>query len=159
MGLYDSVGRVRQTAHILGWEFVVIGFAETRGATQPCVYLMAHEAQPGVHRIHYAGQTHNLAERFAGHHRLDAAIGLGATHVLAMMVATERDRRALETLLRYELRPPLNEESVPTHVQGWRAAQYCGRPELATRARAAHLKGAQSMLPAWTNTPTSARAR
>ena len=32
-------------------------------------------------------------------------------------------------------RPPLNEESVPTHVQGWRAAQYCGRPELAAKAR------------------------
>ncbi len=114
---------MRQTAHILGWEFVVIGFTETRGVAQPCVYLMAHEEQPGVHRIHYAGQTHSLAERFAGHHRLDAAIALGATHVLAIMVPAERDRRALETLLRYELRPPLNEESVPTHVQGWRAAQ------------------------------------
>ncbi len=138
---------MQQTAHILGWEFVIVGFDETRRATQPCVYLMAHEAQPGVHRIHYAGQTHNLAERFAGHHRLDAARALGATHVLAMLVETERDRRALETLLRYELRPPLNEESVPTHVQGWRAAQYCGRPELAAKARAAHLKGAQQMLP------------
>lgn len=146
---------MRQTAHILGWEFVAIGLGETRSVVQPCVYLMAHEAQPGVHRIHYVGQTHCLADRFAGHHRLDAAMSLGATHVLAMMVETERDRRALETLLRYELRPPLNEESVPTHVQGWRAAQYCGRPELAARARAAHLKGAQAMLPAWTNTPTS----
>jgi hypothetical protein len=148
---------VPQTAHILGWEFVVVGFAETRSIPQPCVYLMAHEAQAGVHRIHYAGQTHCLADRFAGHHRLDAAMGLGATHVLAMMVETERDRRALETLLRYELRPPLNEESVPTHVQGWRAAQYCGRPELAARARQAHLRGSQTMLPAWTNAPTTGR--
>ena len=90
----------------------------------------------GVHRIHYAGQTHNLGERFAGHHRLEAAIRAGATHVLAMPVRTERDRRALETLLRYELRPPLNEEDVPEHIQGWRAAQYCGRPLLAAKARA-----------------------
>jgi hypothetical protein len=119
---------------------------------------MAHEARPGVHRIHYAGQTHNLAERFVGHHRLEAAIELGATHVLAMMVGTERGRRALETLLRYELRPPLNEESVPTHVQGWRAARHCCRPELAARARAAHLRGSQQMLPAWTNAPV-ARAK
>ncbi len=148
---------MRQTAHILGWEFVVIGFTETRGVAQPCVYLMAHEEQPGVHRIHYAGQTHSLAERFAGHHRLDAAIALGATHVLAIMVPVERDRRALETLLRYELPPPLNEESVPTHVQGWRAAHYCGRPELAAKARAAHLKGSQAMLPAWTNAPKVGR--
>jgi len=146
---------VRRAANILGWEFVAVGFDETRGVTQPCVYLMAHEAQPGVYRIHYAGQTHSLAERFAGHHRLEAARALGATHVLAMMVETERDRRMLETLLRYELRPPLNEENVPTHVQGWRAAQYCGRPELAARARQAHLNGSQAMLPAWTHTPTS----
>jgi hypothetical protein len=148
---------VRQTAQILGWEFVLVDFGETRSVVQPCVYLMAHEAQPGLHRIHYAGQTHNLAERLAGHHRLDAAVSLGATHVLAMMVEAERDRRALETLLRYELRPPLNEESVPTHVQGWRAAQYCGRPELAAKARGAHLKGAQALLPAWTNAPTARR--
>jgi hypothetical protein len=148
---------VRQTAHILGWEFSVIGFAETRRVTAPCVYLMAHAAEPRVHRIHYVGQTHNLSERFAGHHRLDAARALGATHVLALRVETERDRRALETLLRYELRPPLNEEDVPTHLRGWRAAQACGRPELAAKARAAHLKGSQPLLPPWTRTPTTAR--
>ncbi len=144
---------MRKSAQILGWEFVLVRFAETRGVTQPCVYLMAHEVQPGVYPIHYAGQTHSLAERFAGHHRLEAARALGATHVLAMMVEMERDRRALETLLRYELRPPLNEEGVPTHVQGWRAAQYCGRPELAAKARAAHFNGAQPMLPSWTSAP------
>lgn len=120
---------------------------------------MAHEAvgQASVHHVHYAGQTHNLCERFAGHHRLDAAIALGATHVLALIVARERDRRMLETLLRYEFRPPLNEEDVPTHIQGWRAAQHCGRVELAAKARAAHLMGSRQMLPPWTRTPTTMR--
>jgi hypothetical protein len=158
-GAVDSGGLVARTTDILGWRFSVIAFAETKGVAQPCVYLMAHEdvREPGVHRIHYAGQTHNLGERFVGHHRLEAAIALGATHVLALMVVREVDRRALETLLRYEFRPPLNEEVVPTHVQGWRAAQYCGRMEIAAKARSAHLKEERQMLPPWTRMPTTAR--
>lgn len=147
-----------ETADILGWEFAVIAFAETRGVVEPCVYLMAHrDADGGVHHIHYAGQTHNLGERFAGHHQLQAALARGATHVLAMRVEREVDRRALETLLRYEFRPPLNEEAVPEHIHGWRAAQYCGRPMLAERAKAAHMSGSRQMLPPWTRTPKSAR--
>lgn len=147
-----------ETADILGWQFAVIAFSETRRVATPCVYLMAHrDVESGVHRIHYAGQTHNLGERFAGHHQLEAAIARGATHVLAMMVEREVDRRALETLLRYEFRPPLNEEAVPEHIHGWRAAQYCGRPHLAARAKDAHMAGSRQMLPPWTRTPRSAR--
>lgn len=136
----------------------MIPFAGTRRVCEPCVYLMVHRdpGTAGLHQIHYAGQTHNLGERFASHHRLEAAIVRGATHVLAMAVEREIDRRALETLLRYEFRPPLNEEAVPEHIQGWRAAQYCGRPLLAAKARRAHLAGARQMLPPWTRTPKSA---
>ena len=147
-----------ETADILGWEFAVIAFSETRRVSEPCVYLMAHRDEAGgVHLIHYAGQTHNLGQRFAGHHQLDAAITRGATHVLAMRVESERDRRALETLLRYEFRPPLNEEAVPEHIHGWRAALHCGRPLLAAKARTAHFGGTRQMLPPWTRTPKSAR--
>jgi hypothetical protein len=117
--------------------------------------MMAHEdiGAPGAHRIHYAGQTHRLSERFAGHHRLDAAIALGATHALILIVQQEIDRRAFETLLRWELRPQLNEEAVPEHIHAWRAAQHCGKAELAAKARAAHLNGSRAMLPPWTRSP------
>jgi hypothetical protein len=143
---------VPRRVDILGEMFTAVDFSATREIHFPCVYLMAHEEQPqsGVHRIHYAGQTHRLSERFAGHHRLDAALALGATHALVLVIESEADRRAFETLLRYEFRPPLNEEEAPTHMQAWRAAQHCGKAELASRARAAHLKGAVPMLPPWT---------
>jgi len=144
---------------ILGEMFAAVDFAETRSIHLPCVYLMAHEdaGRQGVHRIHYAGQTHRLSERFAGHHRLEAAMALGATHALVLVVQSETDRRALETLLRYEFRPPLNEEAVPEHIQAWRAAQHCGKSDVAAKARAAHLKGARSMLPPWTRMPATGR--
>lgn len=144
---------------ILGEMFTAVDFAATREIHFPCVYLMAHEepAQAGVHRIHYAGQTHRLSERFAGHHRLDAAVALGATHALVLVIESEVDRRAFETLLRYEFRPPLNEEEAPTHMQAWRAAQHCGKLELAAKARAAHLSGARPMLPPWIHTPKTAK--
>jgi hypothetical protein len=138
---------------ILGEMFAFVGFGETRFFDLPCVYLMVHEDAAGAIRIHYAGQTHCLSERFAGHHRLDAAMGLGATHALVLVIESEIDRRAFETLLRWEFRPPLNEEPVPEHIQAWRAAQHCGKAETAAKARAAHLKGSRAMLPAWTRKP------
>lgn len=140
---------------ILGEMFTAVEFANTRSIHLPCVYLMAHE-EGGAHRIHYAGQTHRLSERFSGHHQLDAAIALGATRALILIVQSDMDRRAFETLLRYEFRPPLNEEAVPEHIQAWRAAQHCGKADLAAKARAAHLSGARPMLPPWTRTPKAA---
>lgn len=140
---------------ILGEMFTAVDFADTRSIHLPCVYLMAHE-DGSAHRIHYAGQTHRLSERFCGHHRLDAATARGATHALILIVESEVDRRAFETLLRYELRPPLNEEAVPEHIQAWRAAQHCGKLELAAKARTAHLQAARPMLPPWTRTPDTA---
>jgi hypothetical protein len=146
---------VSRRVEILGEMFTAVDFAETCLFHMPCVYLMAHE-EAGAHRIHYVGQTHRLSERFAGHHRLDAAIALGATHALILVVGSELDRRAFETLLRYEFRPPLNEEAVPEHIQAWKAAQHCGKIELAAKARLAHLKGARQMLPPWSRTPKTA---
>jgi hypothetical protein len=146
---------VSRRVEILGEMFAAVEFADTRSVHLPCVYLMAHE-ECGAHCIHYAGQTHRLSERFSGHHRLDAAIALGATHALILIVESEIDRRAFETLLRYEFRPPLNEEAVPEHIQAWRAAQHCGKIQLAARARAAHVKGTRAMLPPWTRTPKTA---
>lgn len=130
---------------ILGEMFTAVDLAETRFFDLPCVYLMAHEEGAGF-RIHYAGQTLCLRDRFSGHHQLEAAKALGATHALVLVIRGERDRREFETLLRWELRPPLNEEDVPRHMQAWRAAMHCGKQEIAARARMLHLGQAQQML-------------
>jgi hypothetical protein len=147
-----------ETADILGWSFVLVPFAETRAVRLPCVYLMAHRdaGAPGVHRIHYAGQTHCLADRFAGHHQIEAAAGAGATHALALWVEDLNDRLNLETLLRYHYRPPLNAEAVPSHAEGWGAAMACGRSQLAEVARRAQMTNARFMLrPASAGPPLS----
>jgi hypothetical protein len=134
-----------ETADILGFDFVLVPFAEVRTVQLPCVYLMAHRDPGGgdLHRIHYAGQTKNLAERFAGHHQLAAAISAGATHALALWVEQLHDRLHLETLLRYHYRPPLNAEQAPSHAQGWGAAIGCNRPLLAAAARRAQISDAR----------------
>lgn len=148
-----------ETADILGFDFVLVPFGETRSVQLPCVYLMAHRDPAGerLHRIHYAGQTRNLAERFAGHHQLEAAISAGATHALALWVEALDDRLNLETLLRYHYRPPLNAEESPSHAQGWGAAIACNRPLLAAEARRAQMSDARFVMrPAAVRPPRSA---
>ncbi len=151
----DSGSVVEQRIEILGEMFAAVAFDETRFFGLPCVYLMGHDEAGAV--IHYAGQTSKLSRRFAGHHQLDAAKARGATHALVLVVPEMRDRRELETLLRWYYRPPLNLEDIPTHMQAWRAAMHCGKPDAAELARAAHMSGAQPLLPAWTNRPKAAR--
>jgi hypothetical protein len=92
--------QMRETIEILGQRFSLVAFDETRTFALPCVYLMAHQ-EGAAHRIHYAGQTENLAQRFAGHHQIEACRTLGATHVLVLAVSDYRTRRALETVLRW----------------------------------------------------------
>lgn len=130
---------------ILGEMFAFVAFGETRFFDLPCVYLMAHEESDLIH-IHYAGQTQRLNARYAGHHQLAAARERGATHALILVVPEAQDRRALETLLRWLFRPPLNQESVPTHMQAWRAATHCGKSGIAEQAKAAHLGRLQPLL-------------
>lgn len=141
---------------ILGETFTAVDFDETGFFGLPCVYLMAH-MEGGDVRIHYAGQTHSLSQRYAGHHQLAAAKALGATHALVLVAPGARDRREFEMLLRWYYRPPLNLEDIPTHMQAWRAAMHFGKTGIADLARAAHLGGARPLLPAWTNRPKAAR--
>ena len=138
---------------ILGEMFASVDFGETRFFDLPCVYLMAHEDTDGAMHIHYAGQTHRLSKRYAGHHQLEAAKALGATQALILIVRDQRDRREFEMLLRWHFRPPLNAEDVPTHMQAWRAAMHCGKADVAEQARAAHMSGAQPLMPAAYNRP------
>jgi hypothetical protein len=148
---------VSRQVEILGEMFAFVDFGETRFFDLPCVYLMAHEDAGGAIHIHYAGQTQRLNARYAGHHQLAAAKTLGATHALILIVREARDRREFETMLRWHFRPPLNAEDVPTHMQAWRAATHCGKADVAERARAAHMGGAQSLLPPALNAPMVAR--
>lgn len=143
-------------ADILGETFTAVAFDETAFYGLPCVYLMAHQDGDDI-RIHYAGQTHKLSQRYAGHHQLEAAKALGATHAMVLVAPETRDRREFETLLRWYYRPPLNLEEIPSHMQAWRAAMYFGKNEIAELARAAHMSGAKPLLPAWTNRPRAVR--
>lgn len=149
----------QRRVEILGQMFTTVDFGATRFFDLPCVYLMAHEEPGGKLIIHYAGQTHRLNERYAGHHRLAEARALGATHALVLVVRGARDRREFETMLRWRLRPALNAEDVPTHMQAWRAAMHCGNAEIAHLAKAAHLAGSQAMLPPWTAQSARGAAR
>lgn len=139
---------------IFGELFTPVAFGETRFFDLPCVYLMAHEDGGGF-AIHYVGQTARLNARYAGHHQLGAAKAAGATHALVLVVPDRRDRRELETLLRWAYRPPLNREETPTAMQAWRAAMHCGKPEAAELARAAHFSGAAGVAPPWANRPVA----
>ncbi len=144
-------------ADILGETFTAVDFGETAFFGLPCVYLMARRDGESV-TIYYAGQTHSLSQRYAGHHQLKAAKALGATHALVLVAPEARDRREFETLLRWRYRPPLNLEEIPSHMQAWRAAMHFGKAEIAELAHAAHVSAAQPLLPAWLNRPKVARS-
>jgi hypothetical protein len=141
---------------VLGEMFTAVDFSETRFFGLPCVYLMSHE-QDGDTHIHYVGQTHRLSQRYAGQHQLEAARARGATHALVLIARDVRDRRELETMLRWHFRPPLNAEDVPPHMQAWRAAMHCGKSDVAEQARAAHMASARPVLPPAFNTPKVGR--
>jgi hypothetical protein len=147
---------VERRVEILGELFARVVFEETRFFGLPCIYLMAHDAEADV-AIHYAGQTQKLSQRYAGHHQLKAAKERGATHALVLVAPDARDRREFETLLRWYYQPPLNLEEVPSHMQAWRAAMHCGKPEVAELARAAHMSGARPVLAPRDGQPKAAR--
>lgn len=152
----DSGSALDHRTEILGESFTAVDFGETAFFGLPCVYLMAHQDGADI-SIQYAGQTSKLSQRYAGHHQLDAAKALGATHALVLVAPEARDRREFETLLRWYFRPPLNLEDIPSHMQAWRAAMHFGKTEIAELARAAHMSGSRPLLPAWTNRPKVAR--
>ena len=152
----DSGSDVDPRTEILGEMFTAVDFGETAFFGLPCIYLMAHMDGADI-SIQYAGQTHSLSQRYAGHHQLEAAKALGATHALVLVAPEARDRREFETLLRWYFRPPLNLENIPSHIQAWRAAMHFEKIEIAELARTAHMSGTQPLLPSWTNRPKVVR--
>ena len=152
----DSGSDVDPRTEILGEMFTAVDFGETAFFGLPCIYLMAHQDGADI-SIQYAGQTHSLSQRYAGHHQLEAAKALGATHALVLVAPEARDRREFETLLRWYFRPPLNLENIPSHIQAWRAAMHFEKIEIAELARTAHMNGTQPLLPSWLNRPKVAR--
>ncbi|MEY2757866.1 MAG: hypothetical protein RIR33_1644 [Pseudomonadota bacterium] len=141
---------------ILGEKFAVLPLDETRFFTLPCVYMMVHEENARF-VVHYVGQTGKLNQRYASHHQLAAAKAQGATHVLVLVIRDAHDRLAFETMMRWFYKPPLNAEAVPTHMQGWRAAMYCAKADIAELARAAHMNCERGLLPPMATRPVAAR--
>lgn len=60
-------------------------------------------------RVLYVGQTDNLKERFANHHCALGFVLHSATHVAVLREGSEEMRRAIETDLVSNYRPPLNQ--------------------------------------------------
>jgi excinuclease UvrABC nuclease subunit len=58
----------------------------------------------------YVGQASDFAERLPNHERLAEAVRLGATHIHAAVVATQKDRDAWEAALIRHLQPQMNEQ-------------------------------------------------
>lgn len=73
--------------------------------------------RPPIHGVLYTGEAEDIGDRFIEHiryGRVAQAESLGATHLLMSTdFAGTNDRYDLETVLRYELRPPLNRELPP----------------------------------------------
>lgn len=83
--------------------------------------------RPPIHGVLYTGEAGDIGDRFIEHirdGRVANAERMGATHVLVSTdFAGMNDRYDLETLLRYELRPPLNRELPPMLETAFAAAK------------------------------------
>ncbi|WP_335594094.1 hypothetical protein [Hyphomonas sp.] len=72
-------------------------------------------AGPDAFTVYYVGQTADGANRFDGQHDgLRRAVARGADTILVAPVYGESNRRAIETIMRFEMEPLCNAEPVPT---------------------------------------------
>lgn len=74
------------------------------------VYAISARDPELRHSILYVGQTANLPERFANHHRAPCFTRLGATHVLVFQKYDESERLEIETDLRRFYDPHCNRQ-------------------------------------------------
>lgn len=72
------------------------------------IYMMCRRNPGGGWNPAYIGKAKSLRSRLCAHPQWADAQGLGATHVLAVVVPTESDRDRIEAVLVGELHPPLN---------------------------------------------------
>lgn len=73
-------------------------------------YIFAKETKPGYWLPIYVGETSDLSERFAGHHKFGAARRQGATHIHVHLNTDEpQARRNEESDLIQKWHPPCND--------------------------------------------------
>lgn len=71
-------------------------------------YIFSYQTQTGWPAL-YVGQTSDFKARFANHEKLQAAIGRGATHILARVNHSESARKQEEADLIATFKPVLND--------------------------------------------------
>ena len=73
------------------------------------LYIFCYATSNGNWTALYIGQTNDFSTRLPNHERLPEAIRLGATHIHAVVVPSQKDRNDLEQKLIYHIQPRMNE--------------------------------------------------
>lgn len=72
-------------------------------------FLIMPETDIQQYSLLYLGITNDFYTRLATHHKIDAAITLGMTHIGILRKASGRKRKSIEKNLLQNLNPPLNQ--------------------------------------------------
>lgn len=112
----------------VGFYAVTIGDAYHITTAGNYAFCLMNQYRPPIHGALYTGEAVDIGERVYSHStqggRLDDALHAGATHmIISHDFPSYTGRCDLETLLRYELRPPLNREWAPALETAYAAAQ------------------------------------
>ncbi len=88
--------------------FTIYDHDATEWKTVGGLYIFARVAGDGWDPL-YVGKTENFRASIPSHERWPEARRLGATHVHALVVPLEANRRRLEAVLIAQLKPAMNE--------------------------------------------------
>ena len=103
-------------------------------------YIMVNPGRlpPFSNRALYTGIAQKLRERLGtSHEKWLRACDLGMTQVHLFPVADADVSRDFETVLRYKLQPPLQDQPRPLHLTAAQAARRIGLDQIADEAEAA----------------------
>lgn len=103
-------------------------------------YIMVNPGKlpPFSNRALYTGIAQNLGERLGpSHEKWSRAGGLGMSQLHLIPIADADVSRDLETVLRYVLQPPLQDQPRPMHLTAAQAARRIGFDQIAGEAEAA----------------------
>jgi hypothetical protein len=98
---------------IHGTRFVIVPLCDWRVLHGPAVYLLCRREKGGSVTILYVGQTGEL-QGYMGpaHRKWEAAWGLGMDELHISPVISHAQRLNLETVIRHQFHPRLNEQGV-----------------------------------------------
>jgi hypothetical protein len=103
------------TMRLQGADFDVLPLNHVSYLTGPVVYVLGRRDPWGAASALYVGET-SEASGYLGsnHHKWDRAQRLGMNEVAIHRLPDRQRRLNLETVLRQQYRPPLNDQSVPS---------------------------------------------